>query len=85
MDDPEKRWKFRMGDLEDRAMWPDFMEAYEDAIRKTSTKYAPWYVVPADHNWSRNLAVAMILLDVLEDMDPQLPPPEDGIDGVVVE
>ena len=85
VDDPEKRWKFRKGDLEDRALWKDFMEAYEDAIRKTSTKYAPWYVVPADHNWSRNLAVAKILLDVLEDMDPQLPPPEDGIEGLVVE
>ncbi|MCB0955493.1 MAG: polyphosphate kinase 2 family protein [Ilumatobacter sp.] len=85
VDDPEKRWKFRKGDLEDRALWKDFMEAYEDAIRKTSTKYAPWYVVPADHNWSRNLAVAQILLDVLEDMDPQLPPPEDGIEGLVVE
>ena len=61
------------------------MRDYEDCLSATSTEHAPWYVVPADHNWSRNLAVAQILLDVLEDMDPQLPPPEDGIEGLVVE
>lgn len=84
VDDPEKRWKFRMGDLDDRALWPKYQRAYEDALERTSTKYAPWYVVPADRNWVRNLAVAKILLGVLEDMDPQLPPPEDGIEGLVV-
>ncbi len=76
LDDPEKRWKFRTGDLDDRARWDDFQHAYEDAIRETSTKHAPWYVVPADHNWSRNLCVAEILVDVLERLDPKLPTPE---------
>ena len=71
LDDPEKRWKFRAGDLDDRALWDDFVAAYEDALRETSTEWAPWYVVPADHNWSRNLAVAEILVDALERLDPE--------------
>src|SRR6478609_2268140 len=75
LDDPEKRWKFRAGDLEDRALWDDFAAAYEDVLRETSTEHAPWYVVPADHNWSRNLAVAEILVDALERIDPKLPEP----------
>jgi PPK2 family polyphosphate:nucleotide phosphotransferase len=84
IDDPTKRWKFRMGDLEDRALWPEFMKAYEAAISETSTDDAPWYVVPADRKWVRNLAVAHILLHVLEEMDPQLPPDDPQIAGLVV-
>ena len=84
IDDPEKRWKFRMGDLEDRALWPKYQQAYEEAITRTTTNVAPWYVVPADRNWVRNLAVAKILLHHLEKMNPQLPPPEDGIEGLIV-
>ena len=60
LDDPMKSWKFRAGDLADRELWPKFQSAYEDAIRETSTPYAPWHVVPADRNWVRNLAVAKI-------------------------
>jgi PPK2 family polyphosphate:nucleotide phosphotransferase len=74
LDDPTKGWKFREGDLADRKLWPKFRHAYEDAIAKTSTEYAPWYVVPADHNWVRNLAVAKILLGTLKDIDPHFPP-----------
>jgi PPK2 family polyphosphate:nucleotide phosphotransferase len=84
LDNPEKRWKYRAGDLEDRKHWDDFMTAYEDAIRETSTKSAPWYVVPADHNWVRNLAVAEILVDALERIDPQLPEPEIGLEPIEV-
>jgi PPK2 family polyphosphate:nucleotide phosphotransferase len=84
IDDPEKRWKFRSGDLEDRARWDDFQEAYEDAIRETATEHAPWYVVPADHNWSRNLCVAEILLDALERLDPKVPDAEPGIEGMTI-
>jgi PPK2 family polyphosphate:nucleotide phosphotransferase len=73
LDDPEKRWKFRAGDLDDREHWNQFMTAYEDAIRETSTEWAPWYVVPADHNWVRNLAVAELLVETLERLDPKLP------------
>ena len=76
LDNPEKRWKFRLGDLDDRKLWDDFAAAYEDALHKTSTDWAPWYVVPADHNWSRNLAVAEILVAALERLDPKLPAPD---------
>src|SRR5690242_9937382 len=62
IDDLEKRWKFRSGDLDDRAQWDEFQTAYEDVIRQTSTDDAPWYVVPADHSWSRKLCVAEILV-----------------------
>jgi PPK2 family polyphosphate:nucleotide phosphotransferase len=85
VDDPEKRWKFRLGDLDDRKLWSKYQQAYQEAIGRTSTAAAPWYVVPADRNWVRNLAVAKILLHHLEKLDPKMPPPEDGIDGLVVE
>jgi len=85
IDDPEKRWKFRLGDLEDRKLWPKYQKAYQDAIERTTTAAAPWYVVPADRNWVRNLAVAKILLHHLEKLDPQLPPAEEGIEGLVVQ
>jgi len=78
--DPEKRWKFRQGDLDDRRRWTDFTAAYEEAIRETSTKWAPWYVVPADHNWVRNLAVAELVVTTLERLDPQLPQPDPRLD-----
>lgn len=84
LDDPEKRWKFRAGDLDDRKLWPTFMQAFEDVLSKTSTARAPWYVVPADRNWVRNLAVAKILLATLADMDPKLPEPEAGLDGIII-
>ena len=84
LDDPEKRWKFRAGDLDDRKLWDDYMAAYEDAIRETSTEWAPWFVVPADHNWVRNLAVAEILVDALDRLHLQLPKPDPGLDGVEV-
>jgi len=84
IDDPEERWKFRAGDLDDRKLWPQYMKAYEDAMFQTSATHAPWYVVPADRKWVRNLAIARLLLATLEDMNPSLPPPEAGIDGLKV-
>jgi PPK2 family polyphosphate:nucleotide phosphotransferase len=84
LDTPEKRWKFRPGDLDDRALWDDFAEAYEDAIRETSTEWAPWHVVPSDHNWVRNLSVAEILVQMFERLDPQFPPADPGLDGLKV-
>ncbi len=84
IDNPEKRWKFRMADLDDRAHWDEYRKAYEEAITETSTAWAPWYVVPADRKWVRNVAVSQLLVDVLEAMDPQIPQPEQGIEGVVV-
>jgi PPK2 family polyphosphate:nucleotide phosphotransferase len=71
--DPEKAWKFNPADLDDRARWADFMRAYEEVITETSTDWAPWYVVPANRNWVRNVLVAGILVDVLRRLDPHLP------------
>jgi PPK2 family polyphosphate:nucleotide phosphotransferase len=84
IDDPGERWKFRAGDLDDRARWDDYQAAFRDALRETSTAAAPWYVVPADHKWVRNLVVAKILRHHLRAIDPQYPPPEEGVDGLVV-
>lgn len=84
LDDPEKRWKFRLGDLEDRERWDDFQLAYEDAIRETSTGLAPWNVVPADRKWQRNLVVAQLLVAALRAMDPQVPAAAEETEGVVI-
>jgi polyphosphate kinase 2 (PPK2 family) len=82
--DPTKRWKFRVGDLDDRARWHDFQAAYEDALTETSTKWAPWYVVPADRKWVRNVAVGRLMVDTLERMNPQYPASEANLDAVVI-
>ena len=81
--DPDKRWKFRLGDLDERARWDDYRAAFEEALSRTSTAAAPWFVVPADRKWYRNWVVSRILVDTLEDMAPQYPPGDD-VEGVVV-
>jgi PPK2 family polyphosphate:nucleotide phosphotransferase len=85
LDDPQKQWKFRKGDLIDRAHWDEYMEAYAEALAHTSQKHAPWYVVPSDKKWYRNLVVATVLVKALEDLDLQLPEPPEDLKGVVVE
>ena len=82
--DPEKRWKFRKGDLDDRKRWDEFMDAYEEALRRTSTAHAPWYVVPANKKWYRNLVVATVLVGALEKLGMKTPEPEEDLDGVVI-
>jgi polyphosphate kinase 2 (PPK2 family) len=84
LDDPSKHWKFSVGDLDDRKLWEAYVSAYEDALTRTSTPHAPWYVVPADRKWYRNLVVSSILIRTLEEMDPQYPPDPD-LGGIVVE
>jgi PPK2 family polyphosphate:nucleotide phosphotransferase len=84
LDEPDKHWKFSLGDLDDRELWDDFVAAYEDALTRTSTAHAPWYVVPADRKWYRNLVVSSILINTLEVMDPRYPPDPD-LEGVVIE
>jgi PPK2 family polyphosphate:nucleotide phosphotransferase len=84
IDDPEKRWKFRKRDLDVRARFDEYIAAYEDVIEQTSSRHAPWYVVPADRNWVKATAVAELLVDALERIDPQLPEPEEGIEGLVI-
>lgn len=83
VDDPEKRWKFRGDDLDVRKHFDEYIAAYEDVVTETSTEWAPWHVVPADRNWVKAYAVAHLLVDELERMDPQLPEP--GIEGRVIE
>ncbi|HLF43736.1 MAG TPA: PPK2 family polyphosphate kinase [Acidimicrobiia bacterium] len=84
LDDPTKRWKSRQGDLEDRKSWDQFQMAYAEALTRTSTENAPWYVVPANRKWYRNLVVSSILIEILERMDPRFPEPEIDLDGLVV-
>jgi PPK2 family polyphosphate:nucleotide phosphotransferase len=75
LDDPQRQWKISESDYAERPYWKDYRKAYEDALEHTSTERAPWYVIPADHKWFRNLAVARIVVDTLDEMDPQYPPP----------
>ncbi len=75
LDIPEKNWKFDPRDLDMRAKWDDFQEAYEDCFERTSTQHAPWHIVSADRKWARDIAVARLLVETLEDMDPQYPEP----------
>ncbi|MGH8952510.1 MAG: polyphosphate kinase 2 family protein [Acidimicrobiia bacterium] len=84
LNEADKRWKFNTADLDDRKLWDDYTDAYEEALTRTSTEKAPWHVVPADRKWYRNLVVSSILIQALEKMDPQYPP-EPDLDGVVVE
>jgi PPK2 family polyphosphate:nucleotide phosphotransferase len=77
LNDPQKRWKFQRGDLEDRALWKEYQTAYSEAIERTSTKNAPWYIIPADHKWFRDWAVSRLLIETLTDMDPKYPEPPD--------
>lgn len=85
IDDPRKRWKFRLEDLEVRERFDAFRAGYEAAISETSTDWGPWHVVPADRNWVKAYATAALVCDALERLDPQLPQAEKGIESLVVE
>lgn len=78
--DPEKRWKFDIHDLEERELWAKYTEAFEDVLSATSTDCAPWYVIPANHKWYRNLIVAEHIVAAVESMKLKTPPPPEGID-----
>jgi PPK2 family polyphosphate:nucleotide phosphotransferase len=78
--DPEKQWKFNPGDLEERKLWPKYQAAYEAAISATSTECAPWYIVPANRKWYRNLVVAITVVSALEKMKLKRVPPPPGLD-----
>lgn len=82
--DPEKRWKFRLGDLEVRASWGAYMDAYAEAMNTCSTAYAPWFVIPANYKWYRDLAVGRIIADAARRMDPTFPEPKEDLSGVVI-
>ena len=84
LDEPDKNWKFSKGDLVVRAKWRSYMRAYEDVLSRTSTKQAPWYVIPADRKWYRNLVISKILVDTLEGLKMRYPEPEEGLDEIVI-
>ena len=74
LDDPSRHWKISESDYSERELWPKYADAYEEAIAKTSTKDAPWYIIPANHKWFRNLAVSQIIADTMDEMGLKLPP-----------
>lgn len=82
VDDARKQWKFRKGDLEDRAHWEMYQEAFEDMLTKCNTGYAPWHIVPADHNWYRDLLVARAVVERLQKLELRYPKPEDDLAGI---
>ena len=84
-DDPTKRWKFSLGDLDERKLWDSYQAAFDEALSKTSTAWAPWYVIPANRNWFRNLAVSTILADTMAGLKPAYPAPPDLPPNLVVE
>ncbi len=85
LDTPHKMWKFNKSDLEHRALWGDYMQAFEAMLEKTSTDYAPWYVIPANRKWYRNYVVGRIIVTTLEGLDMKFPDPEPGLDEIVIE
>lgn len=85
LDDPDKHWKFSVGDLETRQKWDVFQAAYADALERTSTDFAPWYVIPGDRKWYRKLVIGEIMVDVLASMDLRYPENEDDLSNIVIE
>jgi PPK2 family polyphosphate:nucleotide phosphotransferase len=82
---PDKRWKFSPDDIKERHYWNAYQRAYEDALTRCNTEYAPWHIVPADHKWYRNWLVSRILREALEKMNPAFPAPAKGLKKVVVD
>ena len=84
LDDPTKNWKAEPGDFEERKYWEEYTKAYEDVLTKCSTDYAPWYVIPANHKWFRNLAISEILVHEFEKMKMEFPEPRYDISKLKV-
>lgn len=82
LDDPQKNWKFSSNDLKERARWPHYLKAYEDALNLTSTKWAPWFVVPSNRKWYRNLAVSLIIIEALTRLNMRYPKAEAGLKSI---
>ena len=80
LDDPDKQWKFKPGDVDERARWDDYMKAYEIALERCNTDVAPWYVIPSDHKWYRNWAIGQLLLEALRGMALEWPEPAYDVD-----
>ncbi|MCC6618232.1 MAG: polyphosphate kinase 2 family protein [Chloroflexi bacterium] len=84
LDNPEKNWKWSSGDLETRSKWDDFQSAYTDALARCSTDVAPWFIVPADRKWYRDLAVAGVLAETARDMNPRWPVIDEDLSAIVI-
>jgi PPK2 family polyphosphate:nucleotide phosphotransferase len=82
LDDPAKQWKISESDYKERDYWDAYTAAYEDALSRCSTKHAPWFVIPADHKWFRNLAVARIIVEHLEGLNMKIPRPTVDLDHI---
>lgn len=82
--DPTKQWKFSTGDLKERELWGEYKKAYETMLEKTSTEWAPWYIIPADKKWYRNLVIGRVIIDTLKDMDLKYPPVEENIESIII-
>jgi PPK2 family polyphosphate:nucleotide phosphotransferase len=85
IDDKQKNWKFSPADIKEREYWDQYIDAYQDMLRKCSKNHAPWYVVPANNKWFRNLAVSQILCETLEEMDLKFPKPNEDLKGIKLE
>ena len=81
---PEKHWKWSSGDLDARAKWDSFMDAYTDALERCSTDAAPWFIIPADRKWYRDLAVAEVIAAAAREMDPQWPAPDEDLSAITI-
>ncbi len=84
LDDATKTWKFNPGDLEERKLWPEYMKAYEEAIEKTSSERAPWYIVPANKKWYRDLVISTLLVETLEKLGMEYPAPPEGLKDIKI-
>jgi PPK2 family polyphosphate:nucleotide phosphotransferase len=82
--DPRKNWKFSMGDVEERGYWDDYQRAFEVALSRCSSPWAPWYVIPANRKWYRNLAISEIIIETLEKLDMRYPPPLSNAAEIVI-
>ena len=82
LDDPSRQWKISEADYTERELWPDYKKAYEDALSLTNTKHAPWFIIPSNHKWFRNLAISEIVADTMDDMGLKLPPARAGLDAI---
>jgi PPK2 family polyphosphate:nucleotide phosphotransferase len=84
LDDPSKRWKFNPDDLAERELWPAYIAAYEEVLSRTSTTWAPWYIVPANRKWYRNLVVAGVIVQALEKLDMSYPDTQEALDQIEI-
>ncbi|MEZ6115815.1 MAG: polyphosphate kinase 2 family protein [Pirellulaceae bacterium] len=85
LDDPEKHWKFDSADLEKRKKWETYQDAFEEMLNECTTEHAPWFVIPANQKWYRNLVITKAIVDTINKMGPEYPPEESGLEQLVVE